>query len=285
MHVAVAVPFDAMAEFLRQSDRNRLAGLVGEALGDGDLTSAELAVDSLDVLEERRQTERHFRHVDQMRAVLAVAAPQRRRRRQPAGLSTHHDIDLDPRQGRHVAVVADERRGHKASGAAVARAVVGHAQVVIDGLGDMEYPQLVVTVARHLVDDAGGVGRVVAANVEEIPNVVLGEDAKDVLAVGVVGLVAAGAQGGRRGDGEVFQHLLAQALERDKVLFDDASHAVASAQQLADGRELSDRLDHAHQGLIDHGRRAAGLTDDGIAFDGAGFTHDVLLCRPLHAAF
>ena len=143
--------------------------------------------------------------------------------------------------------------------------MVGDQQVVVDRLGHVEDLQVVLLALGDLVDDVGGLGRVVAADVEEVPHVVLAERLEDLLAVFLVRLVARGAQGrgGRAGDD--LQHLGRLALQVDEVVVDHAAHAVARAEQLLDLRVLLDLLDHADQRLVDDHRRPARLPDDRVA--------------------
>ena len=59
----------------------------------------------------------------------------------------------------------------EAAGRAVAGAVVGDAQVVVDGLRDVEATHLVALLLRLLVDDVRRLRAVVAADVEEVADV------------------------------------------------------------------------------------------------------------------
>jgi hypothetical protein len=101
---------------------------------------------------------------------------------------------------------------------------------------------------------------------------VLLERREDPLAVRLVRLVASGAErrGGRLGDPA--EQLVGGGLEVDEVLVDDPPHAVAAAEELVDeaGAGLLRLLDDADEGLVDDGRRPAGLADDGVAFEGGG---------------
>ena len=71
-------------------------------------------------------------------------------------------------------------------------------EIVVDGLRHMEAAEVVAGGGRLLADDAAGVGRVVAADIEEIADVVGAGAVEDLLAIGLVGLVAGRAERRRR---------------------------------------------------------------------------------------
>ena len=90
-----------------------------------------------------------------------------------------------------------------------AGAVVGAVQVIVDGLWNTHDAALVAHFLHILGDLVAGVHGVVAAVVEEIADVVLLEDFKDALIIGVIHvgvgqLVAAGTQ---RGGGGVLEQI------------------------------------------------------------------------------
>ncbi len=85
-----------------------------------------------------------------------------------------------------------------------ARAVIGAEQVVVDGLRNAHNAAVVANLLHILRDLVAGIHGVVTAVVEEVTNVILLEDLKDALIIGVVyvrisDLVAAGTQCRRRG--------------------------------------------------------------------------------------
>jgi hypothetical protein len=144
--------------------------------------------------------------------------------------------------------------------------VVVHAQVVVDCLGDVEDLQRVVRLVRQRVHDARGLGRVVAADVEEVLDVLLRKDLEDALAVRLVRLVARRPEGGGGGAGDALEQIFGHVVERDEVLAQDPLHAVAGAEQVTDVLRRLRRLDHADERLVDDRRRPAGLTDDGVGW-------------------
>ncbi len=148
-----------------------MPSVVLDALADGHQAAAQPAVHLGHVVGELLPRDLPLGHVDQVRAVVVVLAGEQPGGRQPAGVAAHDHVDLDARQRGVVAVVAHEGRGDEPRRRAVARAVVRDAQVVVDGLGDVEHPQLVVRRRGQVADDPGRVGRVVAADVEEVPHV------------------------------------------------------------------------------------------------------------------
>ena len=82
--------------------------------------------------------------------------------------------------------------------------MVSAEQVVVDGLRNTHYAAVVANLLHVLRDLVASIHGVVAAVVEEVTNVILLEDLKDALVIGVVlvgvlHLVAAGAEGGGGG--------------------------------------------------------------------------------------
>ena len=128
----------------------------------------------------------------------------------------------------------DDSRGVVLDHRAVAGAVVGVRQIVIDGLGHADHPHFVVAFDGFLMNFVGRVLRIVAADVKEIADVVGLKNFEQPVHIlrGLFGLlleidlVTAGAQ---RGGGRV-----SQALDRfgfllidvDELLVEDAEDAV-----------------------------------------------------------
>ncbi len=126
-----------------------------------------------------------------MRAVFGMTAGEHAGGSEKAGVATHDHIDrLDAREREIVEIVAEHRAGDVAGGRAITRRVIVDTQFVVDGFGDVIGAELVAFLCGQVVDDAGGVGRVVAADVEEIADVVLLEAVENFLAIGRVRLVA-----------------------------------------------------------------------------------------------
>ena len=80
-----------------------------------------------------------------------------------------------------------------------------------------------------LVDDVRGLGGVVAADVEEVADVVLLQDLEDLRAVFRRRLLADGAERGGRGVRDGLERLRALLAEVDEVLVEDALDAVERA--------------------------------------------------------
>ncbi|MDT4863598.1 hypothetical protein FQZ97_983110 [compost metagenome] len=144
------------------------------------------------------------------------------------------------------------------------RVVVAH-QVVVDGLGDVDRTQRVVRLARLFAHDAHRVRRIVAADVEEVLDLVGPEHLEDFLAVLQVGLVARGAQRRGRGTGHRFEVVTGLLREVHELLVHDATHAVARAVDQLHVLETPRLQRHAHQRLVDHGGRAAALGDENFS--------------------
>jgi hypothetical protein len=118
---------------------------------------------------------------------------------------------------------------------------------------------------RLFAHDAHRVRRVVAADVEEVLDLVSAQHLEDLLAVGQVWLVARGAQRGRGRVGHRFQVVAGLLGEVDKVLVDDATHAVARAVDKLHIPETPRLKHHTHHGLVDDCRGSAALSDQNLA--------------------
>jgi hypothetical protein len=115
-------------------------------------------------------------------------------------------------------------------------------EVVVDGLGDVEAAEIDAGFLRELGDDAAGVGRVVAPDIEEVADIAGLAGVQDLLAVLAIGLVARGAERRRL----VFWRWPARwaapgAREIDDIVFHQAVHAVAHAEDLLDDAALVER--------------------------------------------
>jgi len=95
---------------------------------------------------------------------------------------------------------------------------------------------------------------------------VTGEGLEDLLAVGLVRLVARRAERRRWRGGDAFQKIVGNVVELDEFIVDDAADAVAGAQELIDQAVLLDLADDADKRLIDDRSGPARLTDDGVSF-------------------
>src|SRR5262249_6118259 len=148
---------------------------VHQPLAGHDEDAPQPAVHLADVGQEALGAEGDLRDVDQVRRLVLAAAGQPGGGRDPAGVAAHQLGGGDRVEGVHglgVAAGLHDGRGQVLGHAAVARAVVGPHQVVVDGLGHPHHPQLVPLLPGQAVDLVGGVHRVVAADVEEVADVV-----------------------------------------------------------------------------------------------------------------
>ena len=98
-------------------------------------------------------------------------------------MAAHDNIDLNSLECGVVEVVAHEGKGHEPGSAPVAGAMVCFPEVVVDRLGDMADPEFVIFSTCHLIDDIGGFGGVIAADIEKISDVVFLEDPDQFLAI------------------------------------------------------------------------------------------------------
>ena len=237
-----------------------------DALGHRHDAAAQAVVSGLHIGQEALHRELALGQVDQVRAVIVVLAAQRRGRCQKPGVPPHDHGHVHARQRGVVQVGACKGLGHEARGRGKAgRVVVAH-QVVVDGLRDVDAAQRVARPRRLLADDAHRVRRVVAADVEEVADAVGLQHLEDLLAVLQVRLVAGGAERRAGCACHQFQVVAGFLREVEEVLVDDAAHPVTGAVHPFHA-ELPARLQHhAHQGLIDHRRRAASLGDQNLAW-------------------
>ena len=256
-----------------------IAGRVTDAFADGDLAAPERRVDGLHVAQKLVHDEGDLGHVDQMRRgplgriLVGVpdAARQRRRCGEEAGIAPHDYIDLDAAEAGVVERIAHMGKCDEARRGGKARCVVVFLQVVIDGLRHMEAVHLVARFGRLLAHDAAGVGGIVAADIEEIADVVLAAALEDLGAIGIVGLVAGGTERRRGGLCDQFDLLGRQLGQVNQIaaVLGDAAHAVThpiDALHLAGGHKaLLQTFDHAGQRLVDDGGGTAGLPDNRIA--------------------
>ena len=145
--------------------------------------------------------------------------------------------------------------------------MVGAEKVVVNGLGNAHDAAVVADLLHILGDLVAGIHGVVAAVVAEITHVVLLEDLKDALVVGVVdvgigNLVAAGAERGGGGIGQTVELCAVFLVHAKKLVVQNALDAVVRAVDLRDAVGVKRGADDAVSGRIDNGRRAAGLADN-----------------------
>ena len=211
-----------------------------------------------------------------MRRIVRVVAAlgQRGAGGDPAGGAAHDLDDGDEVALAHGLMVAGELAddgGDELDDRAVARAVVGGDEVVVDGLRHADHAHLPALLLGELGDLVGGILGVVAARVEEIADVVGLEDLDHALEVLLLlELVAAGAQRGAGGVAQAADGLLRLGSEVDEVLVEDAQHAVEAAVDLLDAGVVEGFADDTGDAGVDDRGRSAGLTHQKIAHE---FSH------------
>ena len=269
------VVLECLEESLAGDGGPEVALRIADAFADGDDAPAELLDRLADVGGELLDGERRLGQVDKMRPVAVLAACQHGRGGEPAGVAAHDDVHLDAGDAAVVEVVAADRAGDEPRGAAEARRVVVLHEVVVNRLRDVEDPQFVVLPRRRLVDEVGGQGRIVPADVEKVPDTVFLELFEQALAILGFGLVTDAAEGRPRRLRDRLQALRGHLEEVQKVVGEDPLDPVPRAQQ---GRNLlvaASLLDDAGEGLVDDGGRSARLSDARFAFEFCG--HGLLL--------
>ena len=248
---------------------HRRAVLVGNAFGNSDRAKAVFRVNAVHIGQELLGIEGALRQIDEVRAVIGVFAGHGGGSGEEAGMAPHHHSDVNALERTVVEIHAHERLRHITGGRAVARAVVVFHQVVVDGLRNVDGAQLVIGGLGLFVDDAHGVRRIIAANVEEVTDVVGLHHLEHAGTVFLVGLVAGGKQAG----GRCIRHLLkivgGLAGEIHEVFLDDAAHAVDGAVNRGDLGEFAGLEGHAHDALVDHMGGAAALGDQNFSFETA----------------
>ena len=128
----------------------------------------------------------------------------------------------------------------------------------------MEAAEVVAGFRSLLAHDAAGVGRVVAADIEEIADVMSAGAVEDLLAIGLVRLVAGRAEGRRRRAGQALEPIGGDRGEIDEPLaagFDDAAHPMPHAENTFHVTGISEAgfqaFDNSGQRLVDHRGRPA----------------------------
>ena len=86
-------------------------------------------------------------------------------------MTTHDDVDLDPRKRTIVEAVTEKGTGDKACCGTKSGGVVIENQIVVDGFGNVESAQLITGLLGHFGNDATGISAVIAADVEEVADV------------------------------------------------------------------------------------------------------------------
>ncbi len=178
---------------------------------------------------------------DDVRGVIGALAGQARGRRKPAGMAAHRFVHEHLGRGLghrgHVQRRFAHRDGRVLGRRAEARAGIGHGQIVVDGLGHADAGQVVVEGLGQLGDLPGGIGRIVAAVVEEPAHIVRAQHLEQPLVPAAVGLqrfelVAARAERAAGGMGEGGDRGSGFLRGVDQVLAERAENTVACGQDL-----------------------------------------------------
>jgi hypothetical protein len=110
-------------------------------------------------------------------------------------------------------------------------------KIVVDRLRHVEAPEIVASRGRLLAHDAASVGRVVAANIKEIADIVSAAAVEDLLAIGLVRLVTGRAKGSRRRARHCLELCLVdggQVEQPVRAWLHKPAHAVARAENALD---------------------------------------------------
>ncbi len=228
----------------------------------------------LDLLEEFRLAERDLREQDHDRQVAVLAGGHATGGCNPAGVPAHdfeHEhLGRGRAHGGDVKAGLAGGNGNVLGDGAETRAVVGDRQVVVDRLRHVNRLDRVTGGLGELRDFQAGVGGVAATVIEEVTDVVGGEDLDQAVVLALVGLqalhlVAAGAEGAARGVAQGGNGARGFLAGVDQVFRQRSDDAVAAGIDLADlVLVLACRLDHAAGGGIDYRGHAAGLCIESV---------------------
>ena len=231
---------------------------------------SEAAIDATAVLVEGRlhvgeefiDVESALGQVDEMRPVVGKFARQRRGGGEEAGVAAHDDRDIDARQRGVVEVGAHEGLGDEARRRGEARRVVEADEVVVDGLGDVDGADRIAGLVRLFGHDPAPCRRNRCRRCRRNVSISCARRTRKIswqyLRSGLSRVEPSAAAGRDRHRLQVDGRL---AGEIDKILVDDAAHAMDGAVDMGD-RGIAARLQRdADQRLIDDGRRAAPLRD------------------------
>ena len=174
-------------------------------------------------------------------------------------MAPHHHADIDARQRRIVEIGAGEGLGDEARGRRETGCVVVLDQIVVDRLRNMDAAQRVSSGLCFFADDAHGVRRIVATDIEEMADAVRAQDLEDLVAISGVGLVARRAQCRARRVRDQFEVVAGFLGQVDEVFIDDAAHAMPGAIDQFDLMLAPCFEDDTNQRLVDDCGRSAAL--------------------------
>ena len=193
----------------------------------------------------------------------------------PTG-GTAHDLDdgNEVALAHGLAVAGDftDGGGEILDHAAVAGAVVGDRQIVVDRLRHTDNAELVALFLGEFGNLVGGVLRVIATDVEEVADVVRLEDLEHAFEILLLlELVTAGAEGGAGGVPEGADLLLRLGCQIDQILVQDAQYPIQSAVDFLYALVV-ERLSHdARDTGVDNRSGSAGLAHQDISYE---FRHE-----------
>src|SRR6187455_3420609 len=149
---------------------------VAQAFRHADRAITVLLDDGVDAREKLVRIEYEFGEEQDLRRVAGLFGGKSARRGDPARMPAHdfehEDLGRGARHRRDVVTGFANAGRHVFRDGAEARAAVGHDQIVVDGFGYAHANHRITERAGNLRDLVRGVGRVVAAVIEEIADVV-----------------------------------------------------------------------------------------------------------------
>ena len=163
-----------------------LSGFTASALAHRNHGAAIAFVTAAHILGDLAQADRVFGNVDQMRGVLVFLSGQTRRCRQPASVAAHNLHELDGPTFPHSLRVSSrvtDGHSHETSRTPIAGAVIREGQIVIYRLGNADDSKVVPSLLGQRVHLVGRIHGVVAADIEEIANIVGPENLENALVV------------------------------------------------------------------------------------------------------
>ena len=239
-----------------KASTDRLALFVADALRHRYDTTTELFHRRLDVLYESIKRERTLRKIDQVGTIVLVRAGKRGSGSQKASVTAHDDIDLHSAECAVVEIIALDRTSHKSCRRGEPRRMVATAQIVVDRLRDMVDNERIAILLRLFADDSCGIGRIVAADVEEEAHIQTLELLEYLPAIIRSRLHPTASK--RRGwsEGNGLKFLYRRFAQVDIVAPKNALNAMACSKDLADlgSSLLCGKHSPDERSIDDHGR-------------------------------
>lgn len=161
--------------------------------------------------------------------------------------------------------------GEVVGGGAEAGAAVGVGDVVVDRLGATDDAEVIALALGGLVDDVGADEGAVAADEDQVADLVLAQGGDNLFELVFGGLVAGGAEGGAGGAPKLLEVGVGEVGEVDEVGFDEALDAVAGGEDAGDLAGAAGLFEDSIEARVEDRRGAAALENEEV---GGGMAND-----------